>query len=115
MMHGRERWEQSFRAPWQIEEEKDIVHRCCVVERIRAQWLMHCHRTASQSRHQEESPSTDVAIGGAAGLPEVRHEGQYRCEWLGQVIHRTPQNQAGVKSLFVDVSRMGERTWQLRV
>ena len=115
MMHGRERWEQSFRAPWQIEEEKDIVHRCCVVERIRAQWLMHCHRTASQSRHQEESPSTDVAIGGAAGLPEVRHEGQYRCEWLGQVIHRTPQNQVGAKSLFADVPGMGERTWQLRV
>ena len=115
MMHGRERWEQSFRAPWQIEEEKDIVHRCCVVERIRAQWLMRCHRTASQSRHHEESPSTDDATGGAAGLPEVRHEGRHRCEWLGQVIHRTPQNQAGAKSLFADVSGMGERTWQLRV
>ena len=115
MMHGRERWEQSFRAPWQIEEEKDSVNRCCVVERIRAQWPMRCHRTASQSRHQEESPSTDFAIGGAADLPEVRHERRYRCEWLGQVIHRTPQNQVGAKSLFADVPGMGERTWQLRV
>jgi hypothetical protein len=68
MTHGRERSEQSFRAPWQIEAKKCIVHRCCLVELIRAQWLMRFHMTASQSHHQVEPASTDVEKGAAAGL-----------------------------------------------
>jgi hypothetical protein len=101
-MHGQVRWEQSFRAPWLIQEEKGTAHHCYVVERIRAQWPMHWHTIASQLRRQEELSSTDVETGAAEGWSGVHHGGQYRYEWRAQESHRVPHSRVLTKHYVVD-------------
>ena len=112
---GQERQEQSSRAPWQIQEAKDTVRRCCVLGLIHEQWQVNCHTTAESPRRRRVLTSTGDETDAVEDLIEVHHGVMHRYGWLEQVIHRALQNQVQVKSLFVVVSRMGARTWQLHV
>ena len=96
-MRGRERWEQSFRAAWQIQEEKDTVHRCYVVRQIHEQWQVNCHTTAVPPRRRRVLTSTDGETGAVEDWQEVHHGVMHRYEWLEQVIHRALQNRAEVR------------------
>jgi len=93
-MRGRERSEQSFRAAWQIQEEKDTVHRCYVVRQIHEQWQVNCHTTAVPPRRRRELTSTDGETGAVEDWQEVHHGVMHCYEWLEQVIHRALQNRA---------------------
>jgi hypothetical protein len=87
----------------QIQEEKDIAHRCFVVGNFPAPRPMRCHTTAEQPHCREESASTVDGTGAGEDWSEVHHVVMHHCGWLAQEIHRVLKNQAWLVPPFAEV------------
>ena len=79
-MRGRERQEQSSRAPWQIQEAKDTVRRCYVVRQIDERWQVNYHTTAASPRRRRVLTSTGDETDAVEDLQKVHHGVMHRYE-----------------------------------